>query len=35
MVNTKKIPKGSYRNTESVYNSNKNITFVVPPQETN
>jgi hypothetical protein len=23
MVNTEKIPKGSYRNTESVYNSSK------------
>jgi hypothetical protein len=25
MVNTEKIPKGSYRNTESVYNSTKNV----------
>jgi hypothetical protein len=29
MVNTKKIPKGSYRNTESVCNSN-NSAFIVP-----
>jgi hypothetical protein len=27
MVNTKKIPKGSYRNTESEYNSRKKVLF--------
>jgi hypothetical protein len=27
MVNTEKIPKGSYRNTESVYNSNLGTVF--------
>jgi hypothetical protein len=31
MVNTEKIPKGSYRNTESVYNSTKKDPVICQP----